>query len=40
MIPAADDPLAALREEFADADESVEELRQGGRQEALDEAGR
>jgi len=40
LIPVADEPLAALREEFAGVDKSVEELRRGGRQEALDEAGR
>lgn len=40
LIPLSDDPLAALRAEFADVDESVEELRQSAREEALEEAGR
>jgi bifunctional DNA-binding transcriptional regulator/antitoxin component of YhaV-PrlF toxin-antitoxin module len=40
LIPIAADPLAALREEFADVDESVERLREGARGEALERAGR
>lgn len=31
LIPVADDPLAALREEFADVDASVAELRRDAR---------
>ena len=40
LVPAADDPLEALREEFADVEKTAEELRDTGRREALDEAGR
>lgn len=40
LIPVAGDPLDALREEFADVEKTVEELREGGREEALNEAGR
>ncbi|MFC7047240.1 AbrB/MazE/SpoVT family DNA-binding domain-containing protein [Halobacteriaceae archaeon GCM10025711] len=39
LIPVADDPLTALREEFADVDASVEELKERALEEALDEAG-
>jgi bifunctional DNA-binding transcriptional regulator/antitoxin component of YhaV-PrlF toxin-antitoxin module len=35
LVPVAEDPLEALREEFQDVDASPEELKQG----ALDEAG-
>ena len=34
LIPVADDPLAALRDEFADVDASVEELRRDARRSA------
>lgn len=34
LIPIAEDPLAALREEFDDVDKSVEVLRASGREEA------
>lgn len=34
-----EDPLAALRDEFDDVDKSAAELRENGREEALDEAG-
>ena len=40
LIPIADDPLDALRDEFADVDKSVDELREDAREVALDEAGR
>lgn len=40
LIPVADDPLEALRKEFADVDETADELRKKGRDTALDEAGR
>ena len=39
LIPIAEDPLEALREEFSDVDASAEELKQGALDEALDEAG-
>jgi len=39
LVPLADDPLAALREEFADLETDAETLRTRGRQTALDEAG-
>ena len=40
LIPVADDPLEALREEFADIDKTAAELREEARDAALDEAGR
>jgi len=40
LVPVADDPLEALREEFADIETSAEELREEAREAALDEAGR
>jgi bifunctional DNA-binding transcriptional regulator/antitoxin component of YhaV-PrlF toxin-antitoxin module len=40
LIPIADDPLAALREEFADVDKTAEELRATARETMLEEAGR
>jgi len=39
LVPIADDPLAALREEFADVGKSAEELREQAREAALEEAG-
>jgi len=39
LIPVAEDPLEALRDEFADVDKSADELREGAREQALDEAG-
>ena len=39
LIPVGDDPLAALRDEFADVDKSADELREKARKAALDEAG-
>jgi bifunctional DNA-binding transcriptional regulator/antitoxin component of YhaV-PrlF toxin-antitoxin module len=39
LVPIADDPLAALRVEFADIDKSAEELRDEAREAALEEAG-
>jgi len=40
LVPIADDPLDALRDEFADVDKSADELREDARAAALDEAGR
>ncbi len=40
LVPVADDPLEALREEFADVEGTAAELREAGRETALDEAGR
>ncbi|AWB27978.1 AbrB/MazE/SpoVT family DNA-binding domain-containing protein [Halococcoides cellulosivorans] len=39
LVPVAEDPLAALRDEFADVDKSADELRDGARTAMLDEAG-
>ena len=39
LIPVSEDPLASLREEFADVERSARELREDGRETALDEAG-
>jgi len=40
LIPVEDDPLDALRAEFADVEKTAEELREETRAAALDEAGR
>ena len=40
LVPVADDPLEALRDEFADVDTSADELRENARDAAIDEAGR
>jgi bifunctional DNA-binding transcriptional regulator/antitoxin component of YhaV-PrlF toxin-antitoxin module len=40
LIPVEDDPLAALRSEFADVEKTVDELREDARNAAIDEAGR
>lgn len=40
LVPIADDPLDALRDEFADVEKSADELREEAREAALDEAGR
>lgn len=40
LIPIDEDPLDALRAEFADVDETADELREEGREAALDEARR
>lgn len=40
LIPVADDPLDALREEFADIEKTAEQLREEAREAGLDEAGR
>ena len=40
LIPLEDEPLDALRSEFADVEKTAEELRQDARNAALDEAGR
>jgi len=39
LVPVADDPLAALRDEFADVDKTAETLRTEARETAVDEAG-
>lgn len=40
LVPIADDPLEALREEFADVDKSAAELREDARNSAINDAGR
>ncbi|MFD1585438.1 AbrB/MazE/SpoVT family DNA-binding domain-containing protein [Halorientalis brevis] len=40
LIPVAEDPLEALRDEFDDVDKSSDELRAEAREASLDEAGR
>lgn len=40
LIPVADDPLDALRDEFADVEKTAGELRERAREAAVDEAGR
>jgi hypothetical protein len=40
LIPVDDDPLDALRSEFADVTKTVDQLRQEARDAGLDEAGR
>ncbi|UTF54576.1 AbrB/MazE/SpoVT family DNA-binding domain-containing protein [Natronosalvus rutilus] len=40
LIPIADDPLEALRDEFAGVEKTTSELREEAREAALDEAGR
>ena len=40
LVPIDEEPLRALREEFADVEKSAAELREGGRDEALEQAGR
>lgn len=37
LVPIAEDPLAALRDEFSDSEKTVEELRAAGRSEKLDD---
>ncbi|GAB3691818.1 hypothetical protein GCM10028857_29660 [Salinarchaeum chitinilyticum] len=39
LLPVSEDPLAALRAEFADVDKSVKELREDGRSSAIEDAG-
>jgi len=39
LIPVADDPLAALRSEFAEVEKSSRELKESALDEALEEAG-
>ncbi|MFB6163173.1 MAG: AbrB/MazE/SpoVT family DNA-binding domain-containing protein [Halococcoides sp.] len=39
LVPVADDPLEALRDEFADVERSADELRDEARAAMLDEAG-
>lgn len=39
LIPVAEDPLEALRDEFADVEPSSSELLEDAREAALDEAG-
>ncbi len=40
LIPIADDPLEALRDEFADVEKTAAELREQARDTSLEEAGR
>lgn len=40
LIPVAEDPLDALRDEFAGVEKTVDELREEAREAAFDEAGR
>lgn len=40
LVPIADDPLSALREEFSGVEKSADELREHARREAFDEAGK
>jgi bifunctional DNA-binding transcriptional regulator/antitoxin component of YhaV-PrlF toxin-antitoxin module len=40
LVPIEDDPLDALRSEFADVNKTAAELRQEARDGAIDEAGR
>lgn len=40
LIPVAENPLDALRDEFADIERTAVELREGARDAALDDAGR
>lgn len=40
LLPVAENPLDALREEFSDVEKTAEELRTEAREMALDEAGR
>jgi len=40
LIPVADDPLEALRDEFDDVEKTAAELRDRARDASLDEAGR
>ncbi|MEF8831814.1 MAG: AbrB/MazE/SpoVT family DNA-binding domain-containing protein [Halobacteriales archaeon] len=40
LLPVAEDPLAALRAEFEDADVPADRLRERAREEGLREAGR
>ena len=40
LIPVAEDPLDALRDEFTDVEKTASELREEARDGAVDEAGR
>ena len=40
LIPVAEDPLDALRDEFAEVEKTADELREAAREAAFDEAGR
>lgn len=40
LIPVAEDPLDALRDEFAEVEKTADELREAARETAVDEAGR
>ncbi|MBV0924736.1 AbrB/MazE/SpoVT family DNA-binding domain-containing protein [Halomicroarcula limicola] len=40
LIPIAEDPLDALRDEFADVEKTADEIRESAREASLDEAGR
>lgn len=39
LVPVSEDPLDVLREEFGDVERSVEDLREGARETAIDRAG-
>lgn len=39
LVPIAEDPLEVLRDEFDDVEKTADELREGAREAALDEAG-
>jgi bifunctional DNA-binding transcriptional regulator/antitoxin component of YhaV-PrlF toxin-antitoxin module len=40
LVPVAEEPLDALREEFSDVEKTASELREAARDAAIDEAGR
>jgi AbrB family looped-hinge helix DNA binding protein len=40
LVPVSDDPLEALRDEFSDVEKSVEELKEGAMETAVEEAGK
>ena len=40
LLPVEDDPLGTLREEFADVEQTAEELRAEAREGAIEDAGR
>ena len=40
LIPIEEDPLEAMRDEVGDIDKSVEELKKGAMETAMEEAGR
>jgi len=40
LVPVSDDPLEALRDEFSDVDKTVDELKEGGLKQGMEEAGK